>query len=459
MTELQLQLTPGQERLDVDLRRTAAGPLERGRAMAWALRISCFVSITLGILSLLRMWTGLGGAAVGPALVSADEALGLIFMGFAVRLSRLEANRRTVRIVGYTSRICLILLGMAALAGWRILERNSSWEGGTSVAAGASYLLIGIELILRNSSAGKRVHTALTALACIYIGACWVSGLFAALGVAHVPDIFRMHGAVLAVLTGVCAVLTMAARTPGMLRVLMQNGPEAEAARVLFPLAFAIPVVLAVLRQMAESRGLVQSDLGLLLHVLLSAGSMGLMIVWNANRINVGIRLQETAATAARELETQYRDLFEVLQDPVWIFGAQGQLYFRNDAAREFGTPEGRVSDGGTEAETVLGASQQRSVLSAALLGRQVPQVTLRTLKTGEIAVLPVRFLRTMRTTMGEPGNIVLVARASLPQTLEMVSIRNEAAPGNALLAVAAALEDQEIELVSEGCETSSASR
>jgi PAS domain-containing protein len=262
------------------------------------------------------------------------------------------------------------------------------------------------------------------------------------LGVANVPDVFRLHGAVLAVLTGVSAVLAMAARTPGVLKVLTQAGPEADAARVLFPLAFAIPVVLAILRQFAESRGLVQADLGLLLHVLLSAGSMGLMIVWNANRMNVRIRLRETAATAARELEMQYRDLFEVLQDPVWIFGAQGQLYFRNDAARAFATPEGKVSDGATEAETVLGATQQRSVLSAALLGRQVPQVKLRELKSGEAQVLTVRFLRTMRTTLGEPGNILLVVRK--PEKSMAPAAEEEA--GSGLLAVAAAVNKEESE-------------
>lgn len=405
-------------RVEESVKRAAGEGISRNGGLLLLLRVSCFLSIAIGILSLLSIWTGLASGAARIILVTPDEALGLIFLGFAVRMSRLEAHRRTIRIIVKTSRAGLILLGVSAVTGLRVLDLVPSagsvrLGGGTGFAIGACYLLTGASLLFRNGFARNRMHAALTWLACAYLGSCWISLLLAGAGMAAIPIFLRIEVVPLLLMTAIGYVLFSALRTPEILKVLSQRGPEAEAARLMLPLAFAIPLALAILRHEAESKGWLPPDLGLVLHVLLSVGSMGLMIVWNANRIHSAKQLRERTDVAVEELETQYRDIFAVLQDPVWIFSAEGQLHFRNDAAREYGPPEGRNANGSGGAESALGIGQQRAILSAALLGGQMAEMKLRERVSGALRTLEIKFLRSLNTQRGERGAIILVARAA----------------------------------------------
>jgi PAS domain-containing protein len=378
----------------------------------WTVRIASFLSIGLGVLSLLSLWTGLAAGVLSAVLLPPAQALGLIFLGFAVRMSRLEGDRRPVRVIVQTSRIGLVALGLASIAGTRLLKSVPyPLEGGGSVAAGVVFLLTGIALMLRNSRVSHRAYVGTTALIATFLAASWLSMLFATLGLAQVPEVLRLNPALLALLTAVASILLAAARTPSVLKFLRQSGPEAEAARLLFPLAFAIPVCLAVLRQVAEGHGLIQTDLGLLLHVLLSSGCMAVMIVWNANRIQSAKQVEEAVDTATRELHAQYFEVFGAMPEPVWVFSSHGHLCYRNDAAREFSPGEGE-SPAVTDGTAVLGIAQQKALLSAALLGRQVGDLQLRDRYTGEARQLPIRYMRSLRKPRGEPGHVVLVASA-----------------------------------------------
>ena len=109
--------------LQVPVDRRPPGLMERLRLawLPWLLKVSCFVSIALGLLSLLCQFTGQMTVLLRRVLVSPDEALGLIFLGFAVRMSRLEAHRKTIRIIVKTSRVCLLLVGVSAMAGLRLM--------------------------------------------------------------------------------------------------------------------------------------------------------------------------------------------------------------------------------------------------------------------------------------------------------------------------------------------------
>lgn len=355
--------------------------------LALVLRISCFISIALGILSLLSRWFGHTGLVLRLILVTPEEALGLIFMGFAVRMSRLEAHRPTIRIIVQTSRVCLVLLGASLV--------------GLGHAAGACYLAIGLILMMKYRLARNRMDTVLTALICTYLGSCWVSLLLARAAMAPIPAILQVDPAPLLILSAISYVLSSATRAPGMLKVLVQRGPEAEAARVMFPLAFAIPLVLAFLRHQAERLGLLQPDLGLLLHVLLSAGSMAGMIVWNANRIHSAQRIRESTDAVVADMETQYHAIFAVMRDPVWVFSSEGPLEFSNAAAQELN----------------LDPAQQRTLLSAAMLDkRMIKQLDVQDRLSGAPRTLAVQYLRVLLTPDGEPGSVVMVAHVLPPQ-------------------------------------------
>ncbi len=360
---------------------------------ALTLRVSCFLAIALGILSLLSVWTGQTGGAIAVLWVSPEEALGLIFIGFAVRMSRLEAHSRSVRAVVQTSRVCLIIVGASLIAGGH--------------AVGICYLAIGLSLVSKQRLPHIRVDAVLTALVCTFLSSCWVSLLLSRAAMSPVPSLLRVDLIPLAILTAIAYILSTATRAPGVLKVLAQRGPEAEAARVMFPLAFLIPVLLAILRHQAQRAGLLQPDLGLLLHVLMSAGSMFAMIVWNANRIHSAQRIRESTGVVVAEMKTQYRDIFAVLRDPVWVFSAEGELEYENGAARRFMAANG---------EAGLGAAQQSSVLSAAMLGRRVKELELTDRETFAPRSLEVQYLRVLLTPQGEPGTIILVAHVLPPK-------------------------------------------
>jgi hypothetical protein len=397
--------------LQVPIARPARVDSSR-RGAGWLpglLKVSCFVAIALGLLSLLFQWTGPMSGIPRRVLVLPDEALGLIFLGFAVRMSRLEAHRRTIRIIVKTSRACLLLLGLSAVAGLRLMEPapgTMAAARGSGLAEGICFLAIGLILQLRIGRGGNRLQTGLTALLLVYLGSCWTSLLLATAGMTPTPEVLRLSVGTLAILTGIGVVLSTAARTPGVFRVLSQRGPEGEAARLLFPLAFAIPLLLAILRQRVEAKGLLEPDSGLLLHVLLSAGSMVAMMAWNGSRIHSEKRVRDSAGVVVTELAAQYRDIFAVVQDPVWMFSAEGQLQFQNEAAGRYGPP-GETDSG------VLGQAQTGFILSAALLSRRVTEMALRDRETGQMQQLPIRYLRALVMPDGEPGSIILVARGS----------------------------------------------
>ena len=360
-----------------------------GPARYWPaliLRVSCFLAIALGILSLLSVWTGQTGGAIAVLWVSPEEALGLIFIGFAVRMSRLEAHSRSVRAVVQTSRICLIIVGASLIV------------GGHSV--GICYLAIGLSLVSKQRLPHIRVDAVLTALVCTFLSSCWISLLLSRTAMAPVPSLLRVDLIPLAILTAIAYILSTATRAPGVLKVLAQRGPEAEAARVMFPLAFLIPVLLAILRHQAQSAGL-------LLHVLMSAGSMFAMIVWNANRIHSAQRIRESTGVVVADMDAQYRDIFAVLRDPVWVFSAEGELEYENSAARQFMAANG---------EAGLGAAQQRALLSAAMLGRRVKVLELTDRETSAPRSLAIQYLRVLLTPQGEPGTIILVAHVLPPK-------------------------------------------
>ncbi len=382
------------------------------------LRTGCFISIALGTLSLLSIITGQSGGALRSVTVSPNDALGLIFMGFAVRMSRLEVHRLTMKIIVRTSRLCLFVLGVASVAGLGVVEfiptaPLTQGARGTGLATGICYLLIGAHLILKRSVFENRIHSTMTVLVWSYLGSCWISLLLSKVQLLSTPEVLRIEVLPLAVISAIWIGLAFASRIPRMMRVFSKGGPEAQAARLLFPFAFVIPLVLAVLRHRAESMALLNADLGLLLHVMFSAGSMMLMIIWNANRISAASRLRDSAQMGVEEAELHYREILSVMRDPAWIFSAEGDLLFQNAASQSLYPTENMLAGDSNGGRWVLGLAQQRAILSAAILGRHLTNITLYEGCSEKGRQFDVTFLRALPSPPILPRVIILVARAS----------------------------------------------
>ena len=382
------------------------------------LRIGCFLSIALGTLSLLSIVTGQSQGALRSILVSPNDALGLIFMGFAVRMSRLEVYRLTIKIIVTTSRLCLFVLGVASVAGLGVIEfiptaPLAQHARGTGLATGICYLLIGAHLILKRSVSENRIHSTMTVLVWSFLGSCWISFLLSSAQLLSSPDMLQIDLLPLAVISAIWIALAFASRIPRMMRVFSNGGPEAQAARLMFPLAFVIPLALAVLRHRAESMALVDADLGLVLHVMFSAGSMLLMIIWNANRVSAASRLRDSAKMAVEEAEKHCREMLGVMSDPAWIFGAEGDLLFQNAASKSLCSSANTLAGNSNRAQLVLGLAQRRAILSAAILGRHLANITLYEGCSEKGRQFDVTFLRALPSQPIPPRVIILVARAS----------------------------------------------
>ena len=405
-----------------DLGQSALGLAQRavggfGDDSVSFVRISCFFAIALGMLSIMNLWARLDNTAIRFLLVPPEEALGFIFLAFAVRMPRLEAYRSTIRVVVRTSRACLLILGASMVLGWRLSDFPAfgivgSADTGTGLAVGICYFLMGFYLKVRGGQSGGFAYTALSGILFTYLGSCWISQILYLSGLASIPRILMIRVVSLAILTAGCIALFSLHHKPSLLRRFAQTGPDAATVRSLFPLAFAIPILLAILRFRAESSGLIVPDIGLLLHVLLSAGSMILMISYSGSRARAAKVLSDSKDAIATLVESQYRDIMQNLQNPVWIFSSEGHLKFRNDAARVLFPPDGEQAASLKAEGAVLGATQQRVILSAALLGQPVSGLVMRDSTAGSARTLPIRCLRVLQSHNGTPGAIVLIAGA-----------------------------------------------
>jgi PAS domain-containing protein len=380
-------------------------------------RISCFFAIALGMLSLMNIWARLDNTAIRVLLVPPEEALGFIFLGFAVRMTRLEAYRSTIRVVVRTSRVCLLVLGASMVLGWRLSDLGAfgfvaSGDTGTSLAVGICYFLMGFYLKARGGQSGGFAYTVLSAMLFSYLGSCWIAQILYLSGLVAVPRILMIRLVSLSILTAGSVALFSLHHKPSLLRRFAQTGPDEETIRSLFPLAFAIPVVLAILRYRAESSGLIVPDVGLLLHVLFSAGAMILMISYSGSRARAARVLRDSKESTANLVESQYRDVMQSIQDPVWIFSSEGHLTFRNDAARGLFPPDGEQAASLKAEGAVLGTTQQRVILSSALLGQPVSGLAMRDSSLGSARKLPIRCLRVLHSHDGRPGSIILIAGA-----------------------------------------------
>ena len=412
---------PAAVRQSRDIGKPVVHPLQRAFQSSYLadesvsfVRLSCFFAIALGMLSIMNIWARLDNTAIRFLLVPPEEALGFIFLGFAVRMTRLEAYRSTIRVVVRTSRVCLLILGASMVLGWRLSDVPAFGIAGagasTGLAVGICYFLMGFYLKVRGGQSGGFAYSALSVILFTYLGSCWVSQILYFSGLGSIPRIVMIRPVSLVILTAGCIALFSLHHKPSLLRRFAQTGPDAETIRSLFPLAFAIPVLLAILRYRAEASGIIVPDVGLLLHVLLSAGSMILMISYSGSRARAARLLSDSKDAIAKLVESQYRDIMQNLQEPVWIFSSEGHLAFRNDAARRLFPPNGEQEASVKAVGAVLGTTQQRVILSAALLGQPVSGLVMRDSTAGSPRKLPIRCLRVLQTHNGTPGAIILIA-------------------------------------------------
>lgn len=372
------------------------------------LRILGFVAVALGLISIIISRVDSAPALLRWIAVPEDDGLGLIFAGFAVRMARLELLAWNARVVVRTSRFCLVTLGVFRILGfsvgrWGVAGATSETDG---FASGVLAVGMGALLMLRDKERTRRIRPALTLAMGAFAGVCWVALLLHQTGMIGKPAILTVPVPVLVLFSSLCYVLVPEVRLPRRWRGVAGRKEAVDAARRLMPLALGIPVVLAVMRHQAERLGWIHPELGLLLHVLFSAGSMGAMIFWNSFRLSADRRVAEAVDQALGDAELHFVESLKAVDNPVWVIGASGELVFQNTAARAFQAPP---DDYGPQP---LGVCQQSAVMSASIFHRRVAAIRMQHRASGQVGSLNLQLLRTITDRNGHPKAVIVIAQA-----------------------------------------------
>ncbi len=380
------------------------------------LRLTSIVSILTGVLSLLVIVLPQAfSPVIAPVLVrSPEESLGFVFIGFAIRLSRLEQYKRSVRLVLWTARYSLLAAGVLGAQGIGVLN----WSGAETAQPNAPGLAISFCFILISCSLltshgrspwSSRV-TILLPLLGVFVASCWISMFLVAAGLVPQLPVFGIAVLPLLLVTLVSFCLALSCATPGLVELLVTDSPAAEVARQAFPAAICLPVVLAILRHWAENAGYVHPSVGLLAHVLISAGSMAAIVGWNIYRLDVGNTVRESIESAAQELESHYRKLLESISEPVWVFDGKGTITFSNVPARTFTRKRGESSDGtGASMLDVLGKGQYEAIVGSAVLTRQPREITLYDAGRGQGQIRQICFVGVLKSRSSPAVSCILV--------------------------------------------------
>lgn len=376
-------------------------PVHTEHRVVRLVRVSSLIAIAVGVLALLSRITSLPGLL----RLAPGDAFGLLFIGFAIRLSRLADYRPRFRVMLNTCRYSLLLLGVAGIAGLRIVGDPSA-PASPGFASGLCFLLAAAILLLRRRYTPSVPANVLCLFFVACAGACWIALILFVAQIAPVPSVFAIHPLLLATLTLASLGLSAFIRNPGVVQLIAGRGIETDVARGLFAASLGVPVLVALFSRFAEEAGWIWHGDAILVQVLISVGCMVAVTAVHGLRVFILRRSVHAMHVHSSENERMYRQILESLDEPIWIFGSGGDVSFMNSSARSFSEPDA------ADWESVLDREQQHSVLTAALFGYTYPKLRLRHSPSGTFQSLPVRFLGVFAGERNAPEQIVLVANS-----------------------------------------------
>lgn len=284
------------------------------------------------------------------------------------------------------------------------------------VPASASFLLIGLCLILLTGNESARRLTSGAAFLPVVIASLSLTGYwFGAdqlFGVARFTGISWQTATIVAVLG-----LGLVAAVPeyGLASLLRRRDAGGEVARKLMLPIIAIPPLLGWLRLMGQQAGLYDLAFGTAVRTLVETGLFLLLLWWTAKGISQHASAAEAAERALRTSEDRFARFMQSLPGLAWIKGLDGRYVFVNDAAEKaFGRPRKEIyghSDPQIfSPETARQFTQNDRLAMASVTGLQF----IETLEQGDA----VRFsLVSKFPVLGQDGAPVLVGGMAIDIT------------------------------------------
>jgi PAS domain S-box-containing protein len=308
------------------------------------------LGIITGLAALLG-WSILPAYVIGPVgLVSQihpNTALGLLLVGFSLRLAQYDRVNPSAHVVCKLLRLSVGLLGLLSLAeiwlGWNIgishliVHDPAAKPGPMPPAAALAFFLLGAALALL--SAQRSLPCQILALAVTTITvATLVACSYALLAPQAVADSLIMPVTTALLLLILSLGVLHANANRAFMAVVTGDTEGGTMARRLLPASIAIPLVLGLLRLKGQEAGWFGPALGLVLHVVATMLALALIIWWNAAALDRVTSENQRFGYAVKDTRSTMLEILRYMNNAVYAYDLQGRLIFFNTAAeRLFG--------------------------------------------------------------------------------------------------------------------------
>lgn len=300
--------------------------------------------------------------------------IGLVFVGFLLRLSRWESFNPRITRLSVSLRVGIVGIGALILAtrkGW--LSRTAienAWVGGApetwpSEAAGIGLMVLGVTVFLKHAGHGLLGGQLSLGLLSLLSLTGLLGHLYGARGAGS--GLMMEPAAALMMLVAALTLLYLQSNR-GLLSVVVADSMGGIMARRLLPASILVPIALGWLRMVAEDSGWLSPSVGLLVHVLASIAVM-VVIVWRSATVLANTSQQKhQTGQQFQDIETSYRNLLDLMYQPVFGYNSDGNVTYMNGAARQLFSI-GLGEDIGLNVPDLVGDAAWKSSFAPLLLG------------------------------------------------------------------------------------------
>lgn len=267
-------------------------------------------------------------------------AIGLMFVGLSLRLSRWEGFNQRISRFSVLLRLGISGVGASILAthrGWfNPGAAGEAWPGDSpdgwpSEAAGCGLMLLGVTVFLKHAQRHLMGGQIILGFVSLLSLTGLLADLYGATGAGS--GLFMEPGPAFLMLLAASTLLYMQS-SRGPLGDVVADSMGGAVARRLLPASILVPIALGWLRMVGEAEGWLNPSFGLLIHVLASIAIMAAIVWHSATAVARTSMHGRRVNQQVLDVESSYQGLLNLIAHPVLAFNSNGDVTYINRAAR-----------------------------------------------------------------------------------------------------------------------------